>query len=334
MKKCAYCGSTLGTPKHQKTDEHIIPASLIRLFPEQDITNNFGKTYVDNRGMTISDVCASCNNGILSKLDAYGQNIIEQYFYETFNIKDYNTPFAINLDPNLFARWILKITYNMLRTNKKTTTYISPTITYIMGEIEEYTNKLSIYMGTHININPVPEEFFEYFPLQMNYNPIFEYVSFFRQMSGEKSKRLLLKGCGQSFSIRFASCIILLILWKDTTSDKNKSNISASLMDDFRFTQLHSNIMDYTVRCVSSPTNVMTSNYCHFLSELAVQDTVSTIEESIQGRDIEEAQKEFTQLWTPEMTRKGRALTELSMFPGNKKKLQQYEKYFGKKNNI
>ena len=330
MKICAYCGNPLGTAKHQKTDEHVIPASLIKLFPEQDITSNFGKRYVDNRGMTISDVCASCNNGILSELDSYGKSIIEQYFYEDFNIKDYDTPFAINLNPNLFARWILKIIYNMLRINKMPTTYISSTIPYIMGETKEYPNNISIYIGTHININPVPEEVFEYYPLQINYNPIFEYVSFFRQMSGEKSKRLLLKGCGQSFSIRFASCIMLIILWKDTASDKNKSIISANLMDDFRFTQLHSNIMDYTVRCVSSPTNVMASNYCHFLSELAVQDTILNIKESIQGRDIEEAQKEFTQRWTPEMTRKGRALTEISMFPENKKKLQQYEKYYGK----
>lgn len=330
MKICAYCGDPLGTPKHQKTDEHIIPASLIRLFPEQDITYNFGKKFVDNRGMTISDVCESCNNGILSQLDSYGKNIIEQFFYNNFEIKDYNTPFAVVLDPNLFTRWILKILYNMMRVNKITTTYIFPTIPYIVGTDIEFPKNVSIFMGTHININPVPEEFFEYIPLQINHNPIFEYVSYFRQKSGEKSERLLIKGSGQTFSIRFASCIILVILWKDTASDKNKTTISAKLMDDFRFTQLHSNIMNYTVRCVSSPTNVMASNYCHFFSEIAVQDIILHIKESIQGRDIDEAQKEFTKKWTSEMTHKGRALTELSMFPDNKKKQQQYEKYFGK----
>lgn len=331
MKTCAYCGNILGTQNHRKTDEHIIPSSLIKLFPEQDISKNLNKKYVDNRGLTISDVCESCNNGILSRLDTYGKQIIEQYFYEIFQIKDYNVPFAVQLDPNLFTRWILKILYNSLRCDKFSTSNIYPTIPYIIGESKEFPKNVSIFIGTHINLNPVPEEFFEYWPLQINYNPIFEYVSYFNQMySGKKSQKLLIKGSSQTFSIRFASCIIVVILWKDTASSKNKNEICTKLMDDFRFTQLHPNITNYTIRCVSSPTNVIAMNYCHFLSEIAVQDTISVIKQSVQCRNLEDAQKEFTKYWTPEMTYKGRALTEIAMFPNNKKKQQQYEKFFGK----
>ena len=72
MKKCAYCGEELGSPLHDKTDEHIIPNSLLKLYPKQDISIYNTKRFVDNRGMTIADVCSSCNNGILSKLDSYG----------------------------------------------------------------------------------------------------------------------------------------------------------------------------------------------------------------------------------------------------------------------
>ena len=32
MKKCAYCGEILGSPFHFKTDEHIIPDSLLKLY--------------------------------------------------------------------------------------------------------------------------------------------------------------------------------------------------------------------------------------------------------------------------------------------------------------
>lgn len=104
MKKCAYCGEILGSPFHSKTDEHIIPDSLLKLYPEQDISIHNTSRFVDNRGMTISDVCSSCNNGFLSKLDSYGKQLIESYFYIPYKFSDYYIPFDITINFNLYTR--------------------------------------------------------------------------------------------------------------------------------------------------------------------------------------------------------------------------------------
>ena len=48
MKKCAYCGEILGSPFHFKTDEHIIPDSLLKLYPEQDISIHNKSRFVDS----------------------------------------------------------------------------------------------------------------------------------------------------------------------------------------------------------------------------------------------------------------------------------------------
>lgn len=109
MKKCAYCGELLGTPFRSKTDEHIIPDSLLKLYPEQDISINNKSSFVDNRGMTISDVCSSCNNGILSELDSYGKQLIESNFYIPYKFKSYARrifcvyPIANNVFTSIFS---------------------------------------------------------------------------------------------------------------------------------------------------------------------------------------------------------------------------------------
>lgn len=329
MKLCAYCKNILGTPQHAKTDEHIIPASLINLFPEQDITYNCNKIYVDNRGVTISDVCQTCNNGFLSALDSYGKNIITEYFYKPFEYKDYNTPFSIKLDSDLFTRWILKIIYNEQRSNNIENSVINSSIPFIRGLNNQCPNNISIFLGIHINLNPIPEEYFSYWPLQINKNLIFEYFSFSERTNTHK--RLILPENTCSYAIRFASCIVLVILWDDIISQNEKENIVSELITHFRFTELHSDINQYTIRCVSSPENVWLFNYRIFFSESAVHDTLTMIKKSIQNRDIGEAQKDFCKQWTKEFNAKGRALNELSLFPDNAKKKKQYEKYWKKK---
>ena len=92
------------------------------------------------------------------------------------------------------------------------------------------------------------------------------------------------------------------------------------LQDDFRFRLIEPDINRYSVRCVSSPTNVMLANYAHFYSETAVLEIIALIRESLQGRDIEACLEKITKIWTPEISRQGRAFVEAAEFPNNKKK--------------
>lgn len=320
MKKCAYCGEILGSPWHVKTDEHIIPDSLLKLYPEQDISIHNTLRFVDNRGQTISDVCSSCNNGVLSELDSYGKQFIESSFYIPYKFSDYYSPFDITLNPELFVRWILKIAYNSLRCDKQDCCYINECIPYIMGKSSSYPKNVSLFLGIHINLNPIPEECFAFTPLQITYSPQFFLNSYMRVEKGEKLERFVLMKAGQVISMRIANAVVLLVLWKSDVSDEYKKEMITDLQDDFRFRLIEPDINRYSVRCVSSPTNVMLANYAHFYSETAVLEIIALIRESLQGRDIEACLEKITKIWTPEISRQGRAFVEAAEFPNNKKK--------------
>lgn len=325
MRKCAYCGEILGSAFHSRTDEHIIPDSLLKLYPEQDISIHKTSRFVDNRGMTISDVCSSCNNGVLSELDLYGKQFIESNFYIPYKFSDYYTVFDITLNFNLYTRWLLKIVYNSIRCDKCDTKYICKCIPYILGNDATYPTSVSILLGVHINLNPVPEDFFAFTPLQMVYSPQFFQNSYMRVEMGEPQKRFLLKGAGQVVSLRIANSVALVIMWKSTSPSEIRKHMIETLQEDFRFSLIEPQVSRYSVRCVSSPTNVITANYGYFYSETAVSEIISLIKNSIQGRDIGLCQEEFSKLWTPEVSRYGRALTEAAEFPNNKKKQKVLE---------
>lgn len=325
MKKCAYCGEILGSPLHAKTDEHIIPDSLLKLYPEQDISIHNGHRFVDNRGMTVSDVCSSCNNGVLSELDAYGKQLIKNYFYTPYKFADYYTAFDITLNYELYTRWILKIAYNSLRCDKKDIPYIEECLPYIMGKQKDYPDNISVLLGLHINLNPVPEELFEFIPLQIMYSPKFFQNSYMRVKSGEPLKCFTLEGVEQVVSMRMANLVTLLIFWKSTVNGESKKDIIKTLQKDFRFRLIEPQVNRYSVRCVSSPTNVMIANYGHFFSETAVLETMAEIKASLHGRDIGLCLEEFSKDWAPEMSRRGRVLLEATEFPNNSKKQKALE---------
>ena len=67
-KECAYCKKEFDSNR-KRSAEHIFPQVLLELFPEQDVSFTPERTFKDNFGLTIADVCSECNNGILSGLD-------------------------------------------------------------------------------------------------------------------------------------------------------------------------------------------------------------------------------------------------------------------------
>lgn len=105
-KTCAYCD---GPPP--LTREHIWPNGFLK-------RGNFGvkfsakanKTFAGD--LTISDVCAKCNNGALSTLDAHACELFDRRFSK-FVEAGASVPFTY--DYGLLMRWLLKISFNSAR---------------------------------------------------------------------------------------------------------------------------------------------------------------------------------------------------------------------------
>lgn len=133
-------------------------------------------------------------------------------------------------------------------------------------------------------------------------------------------QKVLINGAEQIICIRTGNAISLIILWKDSVSINTQKETLSILQEDFRFRLLDYSSDRYSVRSVSSPTNVMAANYGHFYSEQAVAEIIHSIKDSLQGRDIGLCKEEFSKLWTPEMNREGGAFVEASMFPSNSKR--------------
>jgi hypothetical protein len=107
MKKCAYCDAD-----GPLTKEHIWPKSIILKYEEPLKTYNKRKHNFNSSDPVIKDVCAQCNNEILSKLDSYLSNVYDECFYAPLSSGD-STSLKYNYD--LLLRSLLKISYNSSR---------------------------------------------------------------------------------------------------------------------------------------------------------------------------------------------------------------------------
>jgi hypothetical protein len=107
---CAYC--QVGT---DLTNEHIFPECIYDRVPGGQITSIArtpkGDKAVDSRP-TICDVCARCNNQVLSALDTYICELHDRYFRTFIHAGD-RIDFRFDFD--LLLRWLLKTAYNTAR---------------------------------------------------------------------------------------------------------------------------------------------------------------------------------------------------------------------------
>jgi hypothetical protein len=108
MNICAYCGSN-----GPFTREHILPKCLYQRTPhiKFQILEAVPQKIVEGE-VTIRDVCASCNNGNLSGLDAYFCDLYDTYF-QYFVQK--NQTIKFEYDFFRLTRWLLKTSYNSAR---------------------------------------------------------------------------------------------------------------------------------------------------------------------------------------------------------------------------
>jgi hypothetical protein len=103
----------------------------------------------------IRDVCARCNNGVLSDLDAY----ICRFFDSTL----IQTPLryervAFEYDYHLLKRWLLKLSYNSARIHdSRDLTALEAVVPYILGETVPLGRSVQLFVQL-MYPEPVPEE--------------------------------------------------------------------------------------------------------------------------------------------------------------------------------
>src|SRR5688572_12139790 len=110
-KKCAYCGI-----EGELSRDHVWPRCFHerlknRLYAHYSPTsgNVHGAEYV------IRDVCHTCNNVRLNKLDNYFCAVYDRYFYDA---KGSNEIVSFEFDYDLLVRCLLKIAFNTARSAK------------------------------------------------------------------------------------------------------------------------------------------------------------------------------------------------------------------------
>ncbi|SAF46868.1 hypothetical protein [Enterobacter kobei] len=106
-KICAYCKST-----SDLTNEHIFPSAIIKSFDIELLSINDKSDYHFKSDPVIGDVCAKCNNGPLSQLDAHFVTSFKDQMIKPLNPGDEIT---FEYDYDLLLRELLKISYNSAR---------------------------------------------------------------------------------------------------------------------------------------------------------------------------------------------------------------------------
>lgn len=125
MKKCSYCDQP-----GVLTKEHIWPSNIIKKYETKLASYNKKLDKFVYSDPVIKDVCAHCNNILLSKLDAYLSNLYDQYLHQCLNSGD---SAKLSFDYEMLLRVLLKISFNsarafsseeVLKAHKKFATFI------------------------------------------------------------------------------------------------------------------------------------------------------------------------------------------------------------------
>ncbi|MGE3261658.1 MAG: hypothetical protein AB7K68_07775 [Bacteriovoracia bacterium] len=126
MSDCAYCDKPY---EKNRTREHVIPSWYLK---EDGISfNERSRNKVSNDEIVIRDVCAGCNNGPLSRLDAYGKSLYLQYFQ---NFVFAEEQVALKYDYQELVKWLLKISYNSARANNSDPEILGQYRSYLIGD--------------------------------------------------------------------------------------------------------------------------------------------------------------------------------------------------------
>lgn len=111
------------------TREHIWPKCIIERVNYSDrYSERAAKVFSGDA--TISDVCADCNNGVLSGLDGYIAQVYDAHFA---HFAKAGQPVEFRYDYDLLLRWLLKLSYNTARTVDKDIETLKRYVPYVLG---------------------------------------------------------------------------------------------------------------------------------------------------------------------------------------------------------
>lgn len=165
QRSCAYCSSTSGLTK-----EHIFPSSIIRLNATKNRAKKFWLSKVQKEvasDPTVKDVCASCNNGVLSQLDAYAADFFEKNCLTADN--DTAGQKTISYDYHLLKRWSLKVSYNSVRaSNGFGAPAFPPLLPYILGSDQKLGRSCGLYVQMSYPEEVSEAEQLKYFETQVS----------------------------------------------------------------------------------------------------------------------------------------------------------------------
>jgi len=154
---CAYCKSP-ETP----TREHLWPASLhSRLAAANKQTSNAFwlarlQKEISNEPQ-IRDVCAQCNNVVLSELDAY---ICRLFDRTLVYIPDQHASVTFEHDYHLLKRWLLKLCFNSARIHNSRDLYaLEAMLSYILGKDNSLGKTVQLFVQLSYP-EEIPEEDF------------------------------------------------------------------------------------------------------------------------------------------------------------------------------
>lgn len=142
---CQYCGEKL-----KLTREHIIPAFIYKKQKElgESFTgwNEYAYKVIGGEAK-IADVCADCNNVILSELDDCACRLLEKSGLFVENFKQANL--AIEYDYNLLLRWLLKVSFNSARASKAQEKVFHEYLDFILGRSSAptYSSKIKLFVS-------------------------------------------------------------------------------------------------------------------------------------------------------------------------------------------
>lgn len=138
MAKCIYCGKS-----EKLTREHILPSFVYQQhyqIEEQSTVVGWREKpeKVIPGEATIKDVCANCNNVILSEYDAHAKGVLESanIFQKNFLLNKA----TFHYDYTLLSRWLLKVAYNSSRASGKQIEEFESFKPYILNKGSENKN--------------------------------------------------------------------------------------------------------------------------------------------------------------------------------------------------
>lgn len=100
------------------TKEHLYPDCLQARREGNRVysSNATSDTFVGGAALQIKDVCADCNNGVLSELDQYFCRLYDSFIDDRIVRSGEQVQFCYEYDALL--RWLLKMLYNNARAGK------------------------------------------------------------------------------------------------------------------------------------------------------------------------------------------------------------------------